>query len=94
MPRRITRSPPARPRTSSGFSYLRAPEVYARAAALPAIEVSGIDMHIGSQITELEPFAQAFRLMADLTRTLRAQGHDIRHLDLGGGLGRALSRHQ
>jgi diaminopimelate decarboxylase len=70
-----------------GISYLRAPEVYARAAALPSIEVSGIDMHIGSQITELEPFAQAFRLMADLTRTLRAQGHDIRHLDLGGGLG-------
>jgi diaminopimelate decarboxylase len=70
-----------------GISYLRAPEVYARAAALPAIDVSGIDMHIGSQITELEPFAQAFRLMADLTRTLRAQGHDIRHLDLGGGLG-------
>jgi diaminopimelate decarboxylase len=70
-----------------GISYLRAPEVYARAAALPSIEVAGIDMHIGSQITELEPFAQAFRLMADLTRTLRAQGHDIRHLDLGGGLG-------
>ena len=44
-------------------------------------------MHIGSQITELEPFEQAFRLMADLTRTLRAEGHDIRHLDLGGGLG-------
>ena len=70
-----------------GISYLRAPEVYMRAAALPSIEVAGIDMHIGSQITELEPFAQAFRLMADLTRTLRAQGHDIRHLDLGGGLG-------
>ncbi|MBL8906234.1 MAG: diaminopimelate decarboxylase [Rhizobiales bacterium] len=70
-----------------GISYLRAPEVYARAVTLPSIEVSGIDMHIGSQITELEPFAQAFRLMADLTRSLRAQGHDIRHLDLGGGLG-------
>ncbi|MFO0992637.1 MAG: diaminopimelate decarboxylase [Hyphomicrobiales bacterium] len=70
-----------------GISYLRAPEVYARAAALPSIEVAGIDMHIGSQITELEPFAQAFRLMADLTQTLRKQGHDIRHLDLGGGLG-------
>jgi len=70
-----------------GISYLRAPDVYARAAALPSIEVAGVDMHIGSQITELDPFAQAFRLMADLTRTLRAQGHDIRHLDLGGGLG-------
>jgi len=70
-----------------GISYLRAPEVYARAAALPAIDIAGVDMHIGSQITELEPFEQAFKLMADLTRTLRAQGHEIRHLDLGGGLG-------
>jgi diaminopimelate decarboxylase len=70
-----------------GISYLRADEVYARAAALPGIDVRGIDMHIGSQITELAPFEQAFRLMADLTRNLRAQGHDIRQLDLGGGLG-------
>jgi diaminopimelate decarboxylase len=70
-----------------GISYERAPAVYARAAALPAIDVAGIDMHIGSQITELEPFEQAFRLMADLAVTLRAAGHNIRHLDLGGGLG-------
>lgn len=70
-----------------GISYLRAPEVYARAAGLPAIDVAGIDMHIGSQITELEPFEQAFRLMAELAETLKAQGHNIRHLDLGGGLG-------
>lgn len=70
-----------------GISYKRAPEVYARAAELPAIDVAGIDMHIGSQITELEPFEKAFRLMADLTRTLKAAGHNIRHLDLGGGLG-------
>ena len=70
-----------------GISYLRADEVYARAAALPGIDVRGIDMHIGSQITELAPFEQAFRLMADLARNLKAQGHDIRHLDLGGGLG-------
>jgi diaminopimelate decarboxylase len=70
-----------------GISYLRADEVYARAAALPGLDVRGIDMHIGSQITELAPFEQAFRLMADLTRNLRAHGHDIRHLDLGGGLG-------
>ncbi len=70
-----------------GISYKRAPEVYARAAQLPAIDVAGIDMHIGSQITELEPFEKAFRLMAELTETLRAQGHNIRHLDLGGGLG-------
>ena len=70
-----------------GISWKRAPEVYARAADLPAIDVAGIDMHIGSQITELEPFEQAFTLMAELARTLKAQGHNIRHLDLGGGLG-------
>ncbi len=70
-----------------GVSYLRAPEVYARAADLPGLDVAGIDMHIGSQITELDPFEQAFRLMAELTRELCARGHNIRHLDLGGGLG-------
>lgn len=70
-----------------GISYKRAREVYARAASLPAIDVAGIDMHIGSQITELEPFAKAFKLMGELTEELRADGHNIRHLDLGGGLG-------
>jgi diaminopimelate decarboxylase len=70
-----------------GISFARAPEVYARAARLSALDVAGIDMHIGSQITELEPFEQAFKLMADLAVTLKAQGHNIRHLDLGGGLG-------
>jgi diaminopimelate decarboxylase len=70
-----------------GISYKRARAVYARAAELPAIDVAGIDMHIGSQITELEPFEKAFRLMAELTEELRGDGHNIRHLDLGGGLG-------
>lgn len=70
-----------------GISYLRAPEVYARAAALPNIDVTGVDMHIGSQITELEPFEKAFKLMAEMVETLKTQGHNIRHLDLGGGLG-------
>jgi diaminopimelate decarboxylase len=70
-----------------GISYLRASEVYARAAALPNIDVSGVDMHIGSQITELAPFEQAFKLMATLVEQLKAEGHNIRHLDLGGGLG-------
>ena len=70
-----------------GISYRRAVEVYARAAELSAIDVAGIDMHIGSQITELAPFEQAFKLMAELARELKAQGHNIRHLDLGGGLG-------
>ncbi len=70
-----------------GISYIKAPEVYARAAALPNIDVVGVDMHIGSQITELAPFEQAFKLMAELVASLKAQGHNIRHLDLGGGLG-------
>jgi diaminopimelate decarboxylase len=70
-----------------GISYKRAREVYARAATLPALDVAGIDMHIGSQITELEPFEKAFRLMGELTEELRRDGHNIRHLDLGGGLG-------
>ena len=70
-----------------GISYKRAPQVYARAAELTGIDVAGIDMHIGSQITELEPFEKAFKLMGELALTLKAQGHNIRHLDLGGGLG-------
>ncbi len=70
-----------------GISYLRSSEVYARAAALPNIDVSGVDMHIGSQITELAPFEQAFKLMAELVSKLKSEGHNIRHLDLGGGLG-------
>jgi diaminopimelate decarboxylase len=70
-----------------GVSYARAPAVYARAAELAALDVAGIDMHIGSQITELEPFEKAFTLMAELAADLKARGHNIRHLDLGGGLG-------
>ncbi len=70
-----------------GISFVRAPEVYARAAELPMIDISGIDMHIGSQITEIEPFEQAFKLMASLAVDLKNRGHNIRHLDLGGGLG-------
>ncbi|HEX9857813.1 MAG TPA: diaminopimelate decarboxylase [Paracoccaceae bacterium] len=70
-----------------GIPIDRAPAVYAEAAALPGIEVVGIDVHIGSQLTELEPFEQAFRKVADLTHRLRAEGHSIRRLDLGGGLG-------
>ncbi|MFO1174585.1 MAG: diaminopimelate decarboxylase [Paracoccaceae bacterium] len=70
-----------------GIPIARAREVYAEAARLPGIDVIGIDVHIGSQLTELEPFEQAYRKVADLSRTLRADGHDIRRLDLGGGLG-------
>ena len=70
-----------------GISFTRASQVYARAAALPGLDVAGIDMHIGSQITDIEPFEQAFKLMAELTTRLKSEGHNIRHLDLGGGLG-------
>ena len=70
-----------------GIPISRAREVYAHAAALPGIEVVGIDVHIGSQLTELEPYEQAYLKVADLTRQLREDGHDIRRLDLGGGLG-------
>ena len=70
-----------------GISWLDAEAAYARAAALPHVEVCGIDMHIGSQITDLEPFERAFTLMAELVGTLRAAGHTIEHVDIGGGLG-------
>jgi diaminopimelate decarboxylase len=70
-----------------GISFNRASQVYARAAALPGLDVAGVDMHIGSQITDLEPFEQAFKLMAELAVQLKSEGHNIRHLDLGGGLG-------
>ncbi len=70
-----------------GIPISRARDVYAQAAALPGLRVVGIDMHIGSQLVELEPFEQAYRLLADLTRQLRADGHKIARLDLGGGLG-------
>ncbi len=70
-----------------GIPIARARAVYARIAALPGLEAIGIDVHIGSQLTELEPFRQAYEKVAELTELLRADGHDIRRLDLGGGLG-------
>jgi diaminopimelate decarboxylase len=70
-----------------GIPISRAREVYARAAKLPGVRVAGVDMHIGSQIVELKPFVDAFALLADFVRTLRADGHAIGHIDFGGGLG-------
>jgi diaminopimelate decarboxylase len=61
--------------------------VYARAAKLPGIRVTGVDMHIGSQITDLGPMEAAFTLLVDFVRTLRSDGHVIDHIDFGGGLG-------
>lgn len=70
-----------------GVPIARARAVYAHARALPGVRANGVDLHIGSQITDLRPFDHAFGLLADLVRALRADGHRIDHLDLGGGLG-------
>jgi diaminopimelate decarboxylase len=70
-----------------GVPISRAREVYARAAKLDGIRIVGVDMHIGSQITDLEPFDDAFALLAHFVETLRGDGHRIEHIDLGGGLG-------
>jgi len=70
-----------------GIPITKARDVYAMAAKLEGLEIVGIDVHIGSQLTDLEPFGLAYRKVAELTQTLRADGHDIRRLDLGGGLG-------
>jgi diaminopimelate decarboxylase len=70
-----------------GIPLADAHRIYARAAALPGIAVTGIDMHIGSQITSLEPYRKAYDCMRDLVVSLRAEGHRISHVDMGGGLG-------
>lgn len=70
-----------------GIPWNQAEAIYALAASLPGIKVSGIDMHIGSQIVDLEPFDHAFSRLEGLVRRLRAEGHEISHVDLGGGLG-------
>ena len=70
-----------------GIPIADARDTYARAAALPGIEVVGIDVHIGSQLVDLAPYEAAFGKVAELTRQLRADGHTIKRLDLGGGLG-------
>ena len=70
-----------------GIDIERAPALYRRAEALPGIAVDGVDMHIGSQIADLAPFRRAFSRAVELVGALRAHGHRIRRLDLGGGLG-------
>src|SRR3954468_22006130 len=70
-----------------GIPIARAREVYAHAARLDGLEVTGVDMHIGSQITDLEPFDNAAALLAELARDLMGDGHRLHHIDLGGGLG-------
>jgi len=70
-----------------GIPISRARDVYAHAAKLDGVRVTGVDMHIGSQITELAPFGDAFALLSDFVHVLRTDGHLIDHVDLGGGLG-------
>lgn len=70
-----------------GIPSARARDVYAQAARLPGLRISGVDMHIGSQITDLAPFDEAYGLLAELVLALRADGHTIDHVDAGGGLG-------
>ncbi len=70
-----------------GIPISRARDVYALAASLPGIKVVGIDVHIGSQLVDLDPYRDAFLKVAELTEVLRADGHEIKRLDLGGGLG-------
>jgi diaminopimelate decarboxylase len=73
--------------TKFGIPMERARAVYAAAAKLPGIAVVGAAVHIGSQLTTLAPFETAFRRLAEFAGVLRADGHDIRRVDLGGGLG-------
>ena len=77
MPRPTPRSPPVKSENKFGIPITRAREVYAEAAALPGLKVIGIDVHIGSQLTELEPFRLAYEKVAELTEVLRADGHEI-----------------
>ncbi len=70
-----------------GVPFLDAPALYERAAKMPGIAVTGIHMHIGSQITELGPFRDAFTLMREMVLDLRSRGIPLKHLDIGGGLG-------
>lgn len=73
--------------TKFGIPWSRAREAYARAASLPGLEAVGVDVHIGSQITELAPFEEAFARVVELVALLRGDGHRISRADLGGGLG-------
>jgi diaminopimelate decarboxylase len=70
-----------------GIPLTHARAVYSRAAKLPGIQVTGVDVHIGSQITDLAPMEAAFRILTEFVHTLRADGHTISHVDFGGGLG-------
>lgn len=70
-----------------GIARDRARDAYARAAQLPGLKIIGIDTHIGSQITDLQPFDDAIGVLIELVDQLKADGHAIEHIDIGGGLG-------
>jgi diaminopimelate decarboxylase len=70
-----------------GIPLSQARAVYGRAAKMPGLKVTGVDVHIGSQIVDLAPMETAFRILSDFVTTLRADGHTISHVDFGGGLG-------
>ncbi|WP_367158960.1 diaminopimelate decarboxylase [Ferrovibrio sp.] len=70
-----------------GISYTRAREVYAHAAKLPGLKITGVHVHIGSQLTDLAPYEATFIKLAELVKDLRADGHNIQRIDLGGGIG-------
>ena len=73
--------------TKFGIAMTQAADIYAQAAQMDGIHVQGVSMHIGSQLTQLQPFEEAYQRAAELVKILRKQGHDITVLDVGGGLG-------
>lgn len=70
-----------------GIALEEIPELYAKAEASPELEVAGLAVHIGSQILDLSPYRVAYERLVDIVKTLRSRGHQVRRLDLGGGLG-------
>ena len=87
MPAPTPRFRPERPRTSSACAISDAPAIYGRLAALPGLAMRGIASHIGSQILDLAPIETGYRRMGALVAELRAAGHSVTHVDLGGGFG-------
>jgi diaminopimelate decarboxylase len=76
-----------------GIPIEQARALYARASELTSLEIAGVSVHIGSQITDVQPFAATMERVAELTRALRADGHAIKYVDAGGGLGIAYQNH-
>ncbi|MDG2473702.1 MAG: diaminopimelate decarboxylase [Paracoccaceae bacterium] len=74
-----------------GIPYEDAEKIFQKASQLSNLKVSGIAVHIGSQLTDLEPYRQTFLKLAELVHVLKSRGHDVKSLDLGGGIGIAYS---